>query len=112
MLVVPSTFLTFTSRAAHRAWLEEHASIICKELNVKRVEFTERAEQYITYSVLPDLKRLGPRLGKRLPALKKLLADEQTADFAGIKIRVDTMPASAASSAASSTSRSPPTRPG
>jgi isoleucyl-tRNA synthetase len=58
----------------HQAWLEEHASFICTELNVKRLEFTKKAEQYITYTVLPDLKRLGPRLGKRLPALKKLLA--------------------------------------
>ena len=57
---------------AHQAWLEEHASLICDELNVKRVEFTENAEQYITYTVLPDLKRLGPRLGKRLPALRKV----------------------------------------
>ena len=55
----------------HQAWLEEHAALICDELNVKRVEFTEKADQYITYTVLPDLKRLGPRLGKRLPAVQK-----------------------------------------
>jgi isoleucyl-tRNA synthetase len=61
--------------ATHQAWLEEHASLICDELNVKRVEFTQKADQYITYSVLPDLKRLGPKLGKRLPAVRKLLAD-------------------------------------
>ena len=48
--------------------------MICDELNVKKVEFAERADQYITYTVLPDLKRLGPRLGKRLPAVQKLLA--------------------------------------
>ena len=59
----------------HQAWLEEHGSLICDELNVKRVEFIEKAERYITYTVLPDLKRLGPRLGKRLPALRKLLAE-------------------------------------
>ena len=59
----------------HRSWLEEHASLICEELNVKAVEFIREADQYITYTVLPDLKRLGPRLGKRLPALRKLLAE-------------------------------------
>ena len=59
----------------YRAWLEEHAALICDELNVKRVEFIEHAEQYITYSVLPDLKRLGPRLGKRLPAVRKMLGE-------------------------------------
>ena len=57
----------------HQSWLEEHASLICDELNVKRVEFTEKADHYITYTVLPDLKRLGPRLGKRLPVVRKLL---------------------------------------
>jgi isoleucyl-tRNA synthetase len=58
----------------HQAWLETHAGLICAELNVKRVDFIERADQYITYTILPDLKRLGPRLGKRLPALRKALA--------------------------------------
>ena len=48
--------------------------LIAEELNVKRVEFTEKADHYISYSVLPDLKRLGPRLGKRLPALGQALA--------------------------------------
>ena len=59
--------------AKHLDWLKEHAAMIADELNVKRVEFTQKAEQYITYTVLPDLKRLGPRLGKRLPSLRKLL---------------------------------------
>ena len=58
----------------HLAWLEEHTALICGELNVKKVDFAERADHYINYTVLPDLKRLGPRLGKRLPAVKKLLA--------------------------------------
>ena len=44
---------------------------MAEELNVKRVEFAESADQYISYTVLPDLKRLGPRLGKQLPALQR-----------------------------------------
>ena len=68
---------------AHQAWLEEHAALICDELNVKQVEFTEKAEQYITYTVLPDLKRLGPRLGKRLPALRKTLAEADGGQLLG-----------------------------
>ena len=43
-------------------------------MNVKQVDFAARADQYITYTVLPDLKRLGPKLGKRLPAVKAALA--------------------------------------
>lgn len=57
----------------HQAWLEEHSRMIADELNVKEVQITQEADQYITYNILPDLKRLGPRLGKRLPAVKKFL---------------------------------------
>ncbi len=63
----------------HQGWLAEHAALLREELNVKQVEFTEKADQYISYTVLPDLKRLGPRLGKRLPALKSALASADAA---------------------------------
>ena len=65
--------------ASHQPWLEEHCALLQEELNVKRVEFTQQSEQYITYTVLPDLKRLGPKLGKRLPALKNALAQADSA---------------------------------
>jgi isoleucyl-tRNA synthetase len=65
----------------HQGWLAEHAALLREELNVKQVEFTERADQYINYTVLPDLKRLGPRLGIRLPALKMALASADAAAF-------------------------------
>ncbi|MGE0606344.1 MAG: isoleucine--tRNA ligase [Pirellulales bacterium] len=59
---------------SHQNWLDEHAALNCEELNVKVLEFAADADQYISYTVLPDLKKLGPRLGKRLPALKAALA--------------------------------------
>ncbi|HEY4311682.1 MAG TPA: isoleucine--tRNA ligase [Pirellulales bacterium] len=65
----------------HRAWLEEHGGLIRDELNVKDVEYTQKADQYISYTVLPDLKRLGPRLGKQLPAMKKALAEADAAQL-------------------------------
>ena len=65
----------------HQAWLAEHAALLREELNVKLVEFSDRADQYIIYTVLPDLKRLGPRLGKRLPALKTALAAADAAEL-------------------------------
>ncbi|MDO5579940.1 MAG: isoleucine--tRNA ligase [Planctomycetia bacterium] len=46
-----------------------------EELNVKEIHFIEKADQYISYSVLPDFKKLGPKLGKRLPAVKGALAN-------------------------------------
>lgn len=63
------------SDSTHQGWLEEHAALIREELNVKKVEFALDADEYISYNVLPDLKRLGPKLGKQIPALKKLLAE-------------------------------------
>jgi isoleucyl-tRNA synthetase len=60
---------------SHQPWLESHAELIAKELNVKTVDFAPDADQYITFVVLPNLKRLGPRLGRRLPALKQALTD-------------------------------------
>ncbi len=66
---------------SHRAWLEDHAALILDELNVKQLEFADRADHYITHTVLPDLKRLGPRLGKRLPAVRQKLAAEDPASL-------------------------------
>ncbi len=56
---------------SQQAWLCEHDALIREELNVKLVEFTTHAEQYIDYTVLPDLKNFGPKIGKRLPLLKQ-----------------------------------------
>ncbi|MEZ6099798.1 MAG: isoleucine--tRNA ligase [Pirellulaceae bacterium] len=59
----------------HRRWLESHAALIASELNVEQVEFTKDAEKYISYQVLPNFKRLGPRVGKLMPNVKKYLSD-------------------------------------
>jgi isoleucyl-tRNA synthetase len=68
---------------AHQAWLEEHAELIADELNVKAVEFTTHGEEYISYSVVPNFKRLGPRLGKNMPAAKKLLGEADAGKLLG-----------------------------
>ncbi|MCR4413297.1 MAG: isoleucine--tRNA ligase, partial [Thermoguttaceae bacterium] len=77
---LPQVEVVLTNPADQR-WLEDHAWLVLDELNVKKVEFTQRAEQYITYTVLPDLKRLGPRLGRRLPALRQLIAQTDPAEL-------------------------------
>ncbi len=58
----------------HHDWLLSQTELIRQELNVKEVEFIEQADKYIDYSVVPDFKRLGPRLGKKMPVVKKTLA--------------------------------------
>jgi isoleucyl-tRNA synthetase len=57
----------------HQAWLESHDAQIRNELNVKAVEFTEAADEYIAYQVRPNFKLLGPLLGKNLPEVKNRL---------------------------------------
>jgi len=80
---------------SQQSWLEGHIELLKKELNVKQVEFTQQADHYITYTVLPDLKRLGPRLGKKLPLVKsalskadaaKLLAEMESAGSVALKL--------------------------
>jgi isoleucyl-tRNA synthetase len=56
------------------AWLEAHAELVCDELNVKQFEVCREPDRYITRQLLPDLKKLGPRLGKDLPKARDALA--------------------------------------
>ena len=48
--------------------------LIEEELNVKAVDFLDDADHYISYEILPDFKKLGPKLGKLLPKVKGALA--------------------------------------
>ena len=62
------------TRADDVAWLEAHGDLVCDELNVKQFEVCGEPDRYITRAVLPDLKKLGPRLGKDLPKARDALA--------------------------------------
>ena len=62
--------------------VKQYQELIADELNVHAAEIAERADDYVTFAVKPDLKKLGPRLGKRLPALKKSLSEVE-----GVTIR-------------------------
>ena len=55
--------------------LGEHEALIRDELNVREVHFVENADDYVTYQVKPNFRALGPRVGKRMPLLKKALAE-------------------------------------
>ncbi|MCD0460349.1 isoleucine--tRNA ligase [Roseiconus lacunae] len=57
------------------AWLQNHDALIREELNVKVVHYTTEGDQYVQYTVVPNFKRLGPKVGKQVPAVKKALAE-------------------------------------
>ncbi len=50
---------------------DELAAIVMDELNVKKLEFVAEAGELVTYKILPNLKLLGPKLGKQLPAVRQ-----------------------------------------
>ena len=52
---------------------EYYDEIIAEELNVKKLEFTDDAEGFISYSFKPQMRTLGPRFGKQLGEIRTLL---------------------------------------
>ncbi|MCA8960037.1 MAG: class I tRNA ligase family protein, partial [Planctomycetes bacterium] len=61
--------------AAHCEALAAHRGVIADELNVEEVAFTANAEEYVSYEVKPNFRSLGPKFGKRAPAIQKALRD-------------------------------------
>ncbi|MDP9246463.1 MAG: DUF5915 domain-containing protein, partial [Chloroflexota bacterium] len=65
----------------------ELATMICDELNVKSFEVRDRAEGLVRETVKPELKALGPKLGKDLPRVRAALqAGTYTTTDAGIVV--------------------------
>ncbi|HEY3239846.1 MAG TPA: isoleucine--tRNA ligase [Acidimicrobiia bacterium] len=58
----------------------EVAAQVAEELNVKDLEVVTSLEGLIRYSVVPNFRALGPRLGPRLPAVKAALAEADGAE--------------------------------
>lgn len=52
-----------------------YRDLIADELNVKEIVFTEDASQFTVYKFKPQLKTLGPRYGKLVPQIGRLLAE-------------------------------------
>jgi isoleucyl-tRNA synthetase len=66
--------------------LREHVDLMRDELNVHAVHFVPNADDYVTYRVTPNFRALGPKVGRRMPALKAALAE---ADGAALLRQLD-----------------------
>jgi isoleucyl-tRNA synthetase len=55
------------------ARVSPYADLIAEELNVQEVRFVHGAEEHVEYKAKPNFRRLGPRVGKRMPAVKKAM---------------------------------------
>ncbi len=64
---------------------DELAAIVIDELNVKSLEFVSEAGELVSYKLLPNLKLLGPKLGKLIPAVRQAIS-EADADVLVAKI--------------------------
>ena len=68
-----------------RARLENYKHLIEEELNVHEVAFVHAGEEHVRYALRPNFRRLGPRLGKKMPLAKKAFAE---ADAAALRNRL------------------------
>ncbi len=59
----------------------ELTEIVVDELNVKALKYVSQAGELVSYKVLPNLKLLGPRLGKVLPAVRQELEKADAAQL-------------------------------
>ena len=59
---------------------EGYKAIIAEELNVKEVRFVEDASGFISYSVKPQLRTLGPKYGKLLGTIRSHMNEEGAGD--------------------------------
>ena len=64
---------------AERRAVEGLRDVVLDELNVKALRFVGDESEMVAYTVKPNLKVLGPRLGKRLGALQAALKDADAA---------------------------------
>jgi isoleucyl-tRNA synthetase len=67
----------------------DNVRVIQDELNIKGMKVLEdknEFKEYVSFALLPDFKKLGPKLGKKLPEVKQYLAE---ADGAALLAEMD-----------------------
>src|SRR6266513_1737545 len=75
---LPKLIVVFDANDRDRGALDSDsdlAEIVKDELNVKAIEVRDAAEGLVRETVKPDLKVLGPKLGKDLPRIRQALAE-------------------------------------
>ena len=65
-----------------REWLGEFEDQILDELNIKELTAIEDPGELVTYKVKPNFRALGPRFGKRVPQIGKVLGSMNGAELA------------------------------
>jgi isoleucyl-tRNA synthetase len=66
---------------SHIEWLKVHDDIVREELNVKEIHYASGSSPFVEYSVQPNFRRLGPRVGPLLPKVKQSLSTASGAEL-------------------------------
>ena len=74
--------IVVTTDEKQRGVLKRFEGHLRDELNIKRLEFADDAEQYVKYSIKPNNKKVGPKYGKDLPAITARLERQNAAEIA------------------------------
>jgi isoleucyl-tRNA synthetase len=83
----PLARLLVVAGPRERAALELHRDDLLEELNVKALELLDSASGLLRHRLRPNLRLLGPRLGRLLPALRAALESLTPAQAAGLLAR-------------------------
>ncbi len=67
--------------------LESHKEQILEELNVKDIEFIARDAGLVSYTIKPNLPKLGKAYGKLVPQIRQALMEADGAEIAGAAAR-------------------------
>ena len=70
--------------------LAGHQDQILEELNVKSIEFIARDAGLVSYTIKPNLPKLGKQYGKQVPDIRKALVDADGEAIAGAVARNET----------------------
>ncbi len=68
-----SRILVNCSSEKARAALDRHVQQVLEELNVRRVEYIDSADDIVQFAARPVFPRLGKRFGSLMPAIKRTL---------------------------------------
>jgi isoleucyl-tRNA synthetase len=77
----PLAEVAVAAAAAERVALERLSDIVLDELNVKELRLVDGAEELLDYLLKPNLKVLGPRLGKQVGAVATALKEVDAVEY-------------------------------
>ena len=79
-----SKLLLVMNDAKDKEKVEKYRSVILEELNIKDIEYIERAEDYVEFNLSPDFAKLGPKFGKMMPKVKAALSSGDAVQMIGL----------------------------